>query len=68
MCRCNGETVAHLLLHCLVASEIWSFVFRLFGVDWVMSGCVLDQVTSWRNWFGKHSSEVWNLMPVMHYC
>jgi hypothetical protein len=36
MCRCNGETVDHLLLHCPVARELWSFVFRLFGVDWVI--------------------------------
>jgi hypothetical protein len=34
----------HLLLYCNVARELWSFVFRLFGVDWVISGCVLDHV------------------------
>ena len=28
----------------------------------MMSGCVQDQLACWRNWFGKHSSEVWNLM------
>jgi hypothetical protein len=22
-----------------------------------MSGCVLDQLAGWRNWFGKHSYE-----------
>jgi hypothetical protein len=27
-----------------VAREIWSFVFRLFGVDWVILGRVLDIV------------------------
>jgi hypothetical protein len=63
MCRCNGETVDHLLLHCPVAREPWSFVFRLFGVDRVILGCVLDHVAGWRNWFGKHSSAVWNLVP-----
>ena len=43
--------------------KLWSFVFRSFGVDWVISGCVLDHVAVWRNWFGKHSSAVWNLVP-----
>ena len=27
LCRNNGETVAHLLLHCLVARKLWSYVF-----------------------------------------
>jgi hypothetical protein len=43
--------------------EIWSYVFRLFGVEWVISGCVMEVVAGWRNWFGKHYSEVWNLVP-----
>ena len=66
MCRCSGETVNHLLLHCTAAREIWSYVFRLFGVDWVILGCVLDLVAGWRNWFGKQSLEVWNLVPLCH--
>ena len=60
----GGETVDHLLLHCPVAREIWSYVFWLFGVDWVILNCVLNLVVGWRNWFGKHSSEVWNLVPL----
>ena len=64
LCKCNDETVAHLLLHCPVAREVWSYIFRLFGVDWVISGSVLDHVAGWRNWFGKHYSEVWNLVPA----
>ena len=34
----------HLLLHCSVAAELWGIVFKMFGVDWVMSKCVLDQL------------------------
>uniref|UniRef100_A0A2N9G3X9 Reverse transcriptase zinc-binding domain-containing protein n=1 Tax=Fagus sylvatica TaxID=28930 RepID=A0A2N9G3X9_FAGSY len=64
LCRCNGEMVAHLLLHCPMVRELWSYVFWLFGVDWVISGSVLDHVAGWRNWFGKHNSEVWNLVPA----
>uniref|UniRef100_A0A2N9H909 Reverse transcriptase zinc-binding domain-containing protein n=1 Tax=Fagus sylvatica TaxID=28930 RepID=A0A2N9H909_FAGSY len=64
LCRCNDENVAHLLLHCPVARELWSYVFRLFGVDWVISGSILDHLAGWRNWFGKHYSEVWNLVPT----
>ena len=32
MCRCNGETVDHLLLHCDKAYWLWSLVFRSFGI------------------------------------
>ena len=64
LCRCSEEMVDHLLLHCLVAAEIWGFVFQMFGVDWVMSRRVLDQEAGWRNWFGNRSSDVWNLAPL----
>ena len=36
MCRCNGEMVDHLLLHCSIAFELWNFAFRSFGI---FSGC-----------------------------
>ena len=32
MCKCNGELVSHLFLHCLVAMDLWSMVLDLFGV------------------------------------
>jgi hypothetical protein len=36
MCKRSGESVEHLLLHCSLARELWSMVFGLFGVQWVM--------------------------------
>jgi hypothetical protein len=36
MCKSSGESVVHLLRHCTMVSDIWSFVFSLFGVSWVM--------------------------------
>ena len=56
--------MAHLLLHCLVVRELWNYVFRQFGVDWVISGSILDHMADWRNWFGKHDLDVWNLVPA----
>ena len=35
MCKKIGISVDHMLLHCEYACE-WSFVFCLFGVQWVM--------------------------------
>ena len=41
MCKCDGESVDHLLLHCSVAYELWSMIFGLFGISWVMPRSVL---------------------------
>ena len=64
LCRCYGETVDHLLLHCGKAYQLWCFVFRIFGISWVLSCTVSDFLFSWWNWLGKHSSYVWNLVPL----
>ena len=36
MCKRYGESVDHLLLHCPIAYEMWSMIFCLFGIFWVM--------------------------------
>ena len=48
MCKCNGESVDHLFLHCLVAMDMWAMVFGLFGVSWVMPQSVVGLLA-----FGK---------------
>ena len=35
MCKNDWESVEHLLIHCPYASDLWSFVFILFGISWV---------------------------------
>ena len=64
MCRCNGETVDHLLLHCDKAYWLWSLVFRYFGISWVLLRSVADTLFGWWNWSGKHLSSIWNLAPL----
>jgi hypothetical protein len=44
----NGESVDYLLLHCDVASSIWSAFFSCFGLSWVMHRSVVDLL----NWVG----------------
>jgi hypothetical protein len=61
MCRCNEESVDHLLLHCPAAFDLWCFVFQSFGYP---LGMVIDLLFGWWNWFGKHSLDVWNLVPL----
>ncbi|GFZ00894.1 hypothetical protein Acr_14g0005290 [Actinidia rufa] len=43
----DAETVNHLLIHCDVVRELWSLVFSIFGVHWVMPGSVRELFESW---------------------
>ena len=36
MCKWSGESINHLLLHCPIAFELWTMVWALFGLLWVM--------------------------------
>ena len=49
MCRCNSETVNHLLFHCEKAYQLWSLFFRSFGISWVWPRLVADTLFGWRN-------------------
>ena len=46
-------SVNHLLLHCPIASKLWSMVWSLFGVIWVMPQSVADLFASWQGPFGR---------------
>jgi hypothetical protein len=50
MCKKTRESVDHLLLHCDVASILWSSLFSHFGMSWVMPRRVIDLLAC----FGSH--------------
>jgi hypothetical protein len=64
MCCNAGETGSHLLVHCSLASDLWSLVLRSFGVLWVFPDHITDLLSGCYNYFGKHNSMVWNLVPL----
>ena len=64
MCRHCGETVDHLLLHCEMAHRLWSFALITFGLSWIIPRSIPDFLFGWWNWVGKHSSQIWNLVPL----
>ena len=51
------------LIHC-EAHALWSKLFMIFGIHWVLPDKVASLLFGWRNWFGKHSSNVWNLVSA----
>ena len=64
LCKSHWETGDHLLLHCEIASALWVFVSQTFGIHWVIPAKVIDLLFGWHNWFGRHSSDIWNLVPL----
>ncbi len=42
MCRNDGETGNHHLIHCPVASALWQLILRSFGVLWVFPNNIAD--------------------------
>ena len=64
MCKRSGESVNHLLLHCPIAFELWSIVWSLFGVIWVMPQSVADLFASWQVPFGRQRNiDLWRAVP-----
>ena len=64
MCKKSGESVNHLLLHCPIAYELWSMVWALFGLQWVMPHGVSDLFSSQQGSFGGHRNiDLWRAVP-----
>ena len=63
MCCCNVEFVDHLLLFCLIAHSLWMYMLQLYGIDCVMLASIVDLLFCWYHWLGKHSFDIWNLVP-----
>jgi hypothetical protein len=56
--------VDHLLLNCTISFDLWSFAFRSFGMQRVLLEKVIDLLCGWRNWVGKHSLDIWNMVSM----
>lgn len=42
------ESLDNFLLYCRYAYELWTFLFLVFGISWVMSRKVVDVLHSWK--------------------
>ena len=49
MCRCNGEFVDHLLLHCPIVPTLWVYILQVFGIQWVMLGSMAGLLFCWHH-------------------
>ena len=62
----------HLYRHNDIGKEMWSLVFCLFWICWVMQKAIIELFeiflgggTCWRAHFGEHySDEIWKAIPL----
>jgi hypothetical protein len=64
MLHVQEESVDYLILHCDVASPIWSRFFNRFGMFWVMPRHVIDLHDCWWSFGRPKSAAVWKMMPT----
>ena len=64
MCKSCRESVDRLILRCPIAYDLWSLVFCLFGIHWVMPHKVIQLFESWQGKFRRHCNiDFWRLVP-----
>jgi hypothetical protein len=64
LCKRDGESVDHVLLHCDVAFALWNNIFSRFGISWVMPRSVLDLVACWWKSGRSRSVTTWKMVPI----
>ena len=68
LCLSEVEMMNHLLLHCVKMWALWSLIFSLFGVDWVLSGSVKDTLLGWHGVFvGKTCKRLGKWPPYVFF-
>ena len=70
MCKCSGGSVDNLLLHCPITFQLWSMVFTLFSLYWVMPKSVVDLLACWQGKFGCYCNNIpWMAVtPCLMWC
>jgi mannosylglycoprotein endo-beta-mannosidase len=64
LCRGDGESVHHVLLHCSMARGLWSHVLSITNFHWVMPEKVVDVLWSWNRRFSNPVAKViWRMIP-----
>jgi hypothetical protein len=64
ICKKDGESIDHLLLHCEVAYALWCNILSRLGLSWVMPRSVLDLCACWCASGRTRSAVVWKMVPI----
>ena len=65
LCLTEEESIDHIFLHCALAISLWSLLFSLFGVSWVLPSSVREALLGWFGpCVGKERKKVWFSAPL----
>ena len=65
LCKEKEETSDHLILFCKKATMLWSLIFSLFGVQWILHTKIKRNLLGWHNVFvGKSREKAWRASPL----
>lgn len=51
MCMQDEESCNHILLRCPVAFGLWSLIYSLVGISWVMMGSIREELWAWEDMY-----------------
>lgn len=54
MCKKNGKSLDHFLLHCKVAKDLLVLIFRHFGIKGFMSHRLMELLACWIGQLSSH--------------
>ena len=64
LCKKKEETSNHLIPLCKKATVLWSLIFFLFSVQWVLHSSIKRNLLSWHGAFvGKRREKAWRAAP-----
>ena len=63
-CKRCGESAEHLPLNFRIAYALWSMVFCLYGIHWVMLYKFIELLDFWQGKFERHRNiDFWKFVP-----
>ena len=65
LCKVEEETNDHLILFCKKATMLWSLLFSLFDVQWVLQSLITRNLIGWHGAFvSKRKEKAWKVAPL----
>ena len=65
LCKEKEEISDHLILFCKRTTMLWSLIFSLFGVQWVLHSSIKRNLLGWHSTFvGKRREKAWRAAPL----
>lgn len=62
LCKKDGESMDHILMHCPFSWEVWFEILRDFGVRWVCPRDLKSLLAAWRSKaFSGRGNKIWRL-------